>query len=82
MEAFKSILIGTFSEIQVGQSFYLGGTGTPMVKLSTTHAQQTVPDLCGFDFQDACTPASRELSPDRRVYIEKPANRPNTPTAN
>ena len=62
-------IMKTFQDVKINQEFFISRTGTPMIKLSETVAQQTTLEYCGFDFQDVRQPKPKTMALDERVYL-------------
>tara|TARA_R110001606_G_scaffold346864_1_gene495829 strand:- start:262 stop:468 length:207 start_codon:yes stop_codon:yes gene_type:complete len=57
----------TFKEVQIGQTFYTHN-GKPSKKINSTTAISLVPELSGFDFQEAINDVTFEYPECRHIY--------------
>lgn len=57
----------TFKDVKIGQTFY-NMKGAPMKKISETQAQGTMPEYCGFDWQEVRMPSPSNVPSNASVY--------------
>ena len=63
----KNKIMTTFSDVQIGQTFYTTN-GKPSKKISNTKAVSMVVEYCGVDFQDVMHNVTFTQYPNAHVY--------------